>query len=121
MTRCQNNEVNNYDVDDDDEPLLLLDDEPLLLLDDESTTSSHNPTDPIGFRLQSILYHYLAMPVIEGRIVIFCLYLFVLGGSALLMSKIKVCSFLFVKMRSNQSKSINLPRSHWFGHSLIII
>lgn len=76
---------NNNDDDDDD------DDEPLLLLDNESTSNQDiQATDSIGFRLQSILYHFVAEPVIKGRVVILMVYLVILIGSAFLVTKLQV-------------------------------
>ena len=77
---------NDGDNDNDDD-----DDVPLLVLDDENTSAQNiYATDAIGLRLQSILYHYVAEPVIKGRIVIFMIYLFILGGCAFLVTKLEV-------------------------------
>ena len=77
----------NEDDDDNDGD----DDEPLLVLDDESTSNQNiYARNPIGFRLQSILYHFVAEPVVKGRAVIFVICIFILAGSAVLVSKLQV-------------------------------
>ncbi|CAB4028439.1 patched domain-containing 2, partial [Paramuricea clavata] len=98
---------NNDDVDDDDD-----DDEPLLLLDNESTSNQDiQATDSIGFRLQSILYHFVAEPVIKGRVVIFMVYLVILIGSAFLVTKLQVSTEQpkFFKADSNLQRWLELP------------
>lgn len=85
---------NDGDVNEDD------DDEPLLVLDDESASNRNVYTrNPIGFRLQSILYHFVAEPVVKGRVVIFVIYLFILAGSAVLVSKLQVCYVILICFR----------------------
>ena len=83
LTGSNDNEDNDGDDDGDDEPLLVLDDE---------STSNQNiyARNLIGFRLQSILYHFVAEPVVKGRAVIFVIYIFILAGSAVLVSKLQV-------------------------------
>jgi hypothetical protein len=71
------------DDDDDDEPLLVLDDE-------SSSTQTVSARDSIGFRLQSILYYFVAEPVVIARVVIFVIYVVILIGSAVLVSKLQV-------------------------------
>ena len=67
------------------------DDEPLLYLETESPSSQNiSAADSIGFRLQSILYHFVAEPVIKGRVVIFVIYIVIFILSAFLVSKLKV-------------------------------
>lgn len=74
---------NNDDADEDDVPLLIL--------DDESASSPNNyGTDSVSFRFQSILYHFLAEPVIKGRVVIIVLYFVILAGTAFLVTKLQV-------------------------------
>ena len=87
---------NDGDVNEDDDD----DDEPLLVLDDESASNQNvYARNPIGFRLQSILYHFVAEPVVKGRVVIFVMYLFILAGSAVLVSKLQVCFVILIWFR----------------------
>ncbi|XP_028393656.1 LOW QUALITY PROTEIN: protein dispatched homolog 3-like [Dendronephthya gigantea] len=115
VTHSNNDEVNNdddgNDGNDDGNDLKMMMMNHCLYLMMNQLQHPVTMIETLLVRLQSILYHYLAMPVIKGRIVIFCVYLFVLIGSALLMSKIKVSTEQpkFFKADSNLQRWLELP------------
>ena len=90
-------DVHDGDGDGDDEPLLVPDYQSTPA--DESTpVQSTRGTESFGFRFQSILYHFVARPVVKARVVIFVAYLFILAISAFMITKLKVRVCVFANV-----------------------
>lgn len=99
-----NDDNDNFEVDDDDVPLLSLEMENTPDVTDTTDTtdiqdvtdSSYNNTDHIGFRLQGLVYHFISVPVTNGRYAIMLIFVSILIGSFVLTSKLKVMTSLVI-------------------------
>lgn len=87
------------------------DDDPLLVIDDETPLVPEQPTDSLGFRLQSILYHFVAVPVVKARKFILVLYLVHFVIAIYFVTKLKVSTEQpkFFKADSNLQRWLELP------------